>query len=231
MSWRLVVVGKVNTYELLQSKKQYLIEANGKLEKEDRAQSLCPIFIVTQWLWLWKQWHQLAGCLPPFGTAWVKRRGRDRPTSTTRWLAALYTTPGLQQWPTKACATGGTVGQSRHGCVQKCEANDLMWLGFDKAKRTMRKYANAFTKKGVRKKRLSWEKSKPHVKKTKCDKLMEISYMHWKTDSNMKLVGSSSLNHLTNVHFASSTLHLSAVIQHFLTAKGRLYLYCHIACF
>ncbi len=61
-----------------------------------------------------EQWHQLAGCLPPLGTAWVKRRGRDHPARSTHCLAALYTSPGLQQSPPKACSTGGTVGRSQH---------------------------------------------------------------------------------------------------------------------
>lgn len=87
---------------------------------------LCPGFMVTQSL-AEELWHQLAGCLPPLGTAWVKRRGRAHPACTTHCLAALYTSPGLQQSPPKACSTGWTVGWSQHWYIAFSPNNVDVW--------------------------------------------------------------------------------------------------------
>ena len=69
------------------------------VKKGAKDPNLCPIFRGDSVALAEEQWHQLAGCLPPLGTAWVKRRGRDHPGRNTHCLAALYTSPGLQQSP------------------------------------------------------------------------------------------------------------------------------------
>lgn len=88
-----------------------------------------------------EQWHQLAGCLPPFRAAWVNGRGRDHPACIANCLAALYTLPGLQHSPPKACSTGGTVGQSQHWHIPSVPKTTTMKLVVTRADRFSTKQA------------------------------------------------------------------------------------------